>query len=165
MTWLEILRTQVASRGQRAVAEQLGISNAVVSLVVNEKYTGDMQRIQKLVESVFLALTVKCPVLGDIGWHTCQQHQQNHNTGNPQRLRLYRACRSGCPHSDLAVTQNVQLIATEDRSRKVSAYDAETVITRLKRQTETDGGGVNQLNELLQSELKSLATKFNRLQK
>ncbi len=165
MKWLTVLREQVELNGQRPVAEKLGVSNTVVSQVVNEKYPGDMGRIQALVESVYMAKSVSCPVLGNIAWHTCQQHQKNHYTSNPQKLRLYKACRSGCQHSDLPVTQGVALEARTDRTKSSSHYDAAAVIGRLKRQVESEGGGALQLIELLQAELVSLSIKFNRMDK
>lgn len=165
MKWLEVLREQVAAHGQRSVAEKLGVSNTVVSQVVNEKYPGDMARIQSLVESVYLSKSVLCPVLGEIAWHTCQMHQRNTQTGNPTKLRMYRACRSGCENSDLPVTQNIQLNPSATVSRSLKTYDADAVIARLRRQVKTDGGGDSQLAALLEAELKSLAIKLNRMDK
>lgn len=165
MKWLEVLREQVALNGQRPVAEKLGVSNTVISQVVNEKYPGDMTRIQALVESVYMSKSVLCPVLGEIAWHSCQMHQKNTKTGNPTKLRLYRACRSGCKNSDLPVTQNIQLNPSSTVSRSLKIYDADAVIARLKRQVESDGGGALQFAELLQAELKSLSTKLNRTDK
>lgn len=162
--WLKTLIEQVKLHGQRPVAEKLGVSTAVISQVCNEKYPGDMARIQALVESVYLAKTVNCPVLGEIAWHTCQQNQKNEHTSNPQKLRIYRACRSGCPSSNLPVTQNIQIQPQVNRGYRHNHYDAEAVISRLKRQAETDGKA-HQLAELLQSELINLAARYNRLNK
>jgi len=164
MKWLAVLREQVELNGQRGVAEKLGISNTTVSQVVNEKYPGDMARIQALVESVFLKKTVICPVLGEIAWHECHRHQKNEFTSNPQKLRLYRSCRSGCENSDLPVTQNVQLDALANRGTSSAKYDASAVINRLTRQADNEGSRARLL-ELLQDELHSLAAKYNKLLK
>ncbi|MCG9755005.1 hypothetical protein L1D40_07190 [Shewanella insulae] len=162
MQWLEMLQQQVKDNGLRAVAERLGVSTSTVSQVTNEKYPGDVKRVQTLVESVYLDKNVMCPVLGEIPWHLCQQHQKNHYTGNPQKLRLYRACRSGCSHSDLPTTQNAQLLAHPQQASRGAEYDAEAVINRLKRQINTDGGNAIGLSELLEDELKALASRYNR---
>ncbi|MGL5391787.1 MAG: hypothetical protein ACRDA8_10535 [Shewanella sp.] len=162
MQWLAMLQLQVKTLGQRTVAEQLSLSTTTISQVCNEKYPGDMARIQALVESVYLDKQVHCPVLGDIPWHQCQQHQKNHYTGNPQKLRLYKACRSGCPHSDLPVTNNVQLCA-HPTPGALPLVDAEAVISRLKRQVASDGGSAVQLAALLEAELSALAQRYNRL--
>lgn len=164
MKWLNVLRQQVELYGQRPVAEKLGVSNAVISQVVNEKYPGDMVRIQALVESVYLSKTVVCPVLGEIAWHACYQHQKNEYTSNPQKLRIYRACRSGCENSELPVTQNIQLDALANRGNNSAKYDASAVISRLSRQAESEGGR-HRLIDLLQDELHSLAARFNKLMK
>lgn len=160
MSWLAILRQQVKDQGQRKVADAMGVSTTVISQVCNEKYPGDMQRIQALVESVFLSKTVQCPVLGEIPWHKCHRHQQNEHTSNPQKLRLYRACRSGCENSELPTTHIIKIQVNENRPDAVSQYDAEAVINRMKRQAAADA---NTLIELLQSELIHLAARFNRL--
>lgn len=162
MQWLAMLQLQVKTLGQRTVAEQLNLSTATISQVCNEKYPGDMARISALVESVYLNKTVHCPVLGEIPWHQCQQHQKNHYTGNPQKLRLYKACRSGCTHSDLPVTNNVQLTAHPSPTA-LAHVDAEAVINRLKRQVASDGGNAVQLAALLEAELSALAARYNRL--
>lgn len=164
MKWLNVLRQQVELNGQKPVAEKLGVSNAVVSQVVNEKYPGDMNRIQALVESVYMSKKVLCPVLGEIAWHACHQHQKNEFTSNPQKLRIYRACRSGCDHSDLPVTQNIQLDALANRGNTSTKYDANAVISRLSRQADNEGGR-HRLIDLLQDELQSLAARFNKLVK
>lgn len=164
MKWLQVLKEQVDIHGQKPVAAKLGVSNGTVSQLVNEKYPGDMAKMQALVESVYLDKTVNCPVLGRIGWHQCQANQKNEHTSNPLKLRLYRACRSGCEHSDLAITQNVQLQALANRGSALN-YDANAVIGRLKLQVNTDGGNAAALSELLQAELIALATRFNRLNK
>lgn len=159
MSWLTILREQVKTQGQRKVADAMGVSTTTISQVCNEKYPGDMQRIQALVESVYLTKTVICPVLGEIAWHKCHQHQQNEYTSNPQKLRLYRACRSGCVNSEQAVTHTINLHQPETAIANKS-YDAEAVINRLKRQATNDN---SQLLELLQNELIHLAARYNRL--
>lgn len=163
MQWLEMLRLQVREKGQRAVAAEIGKSTAVISQVCNEKYPGDMAGIQALVESIYLDKSVLCPVLGHIPWHQCQQHQKNHYTGNPQKLRLYRACRSGCAHSDLPITQNARLAAHPQQPNRAVEYDADAVVSRLKRQNSTDAGNALNLAALLEDELKALATRYNRL--
>ena len=100
--WLDVLRQQVAEHGQPTVAKVLGVSAATVSLVVNEKYTGDMSRIENLVEGAYLQKSVNCPVLGDLPLHVCMKHQARKGvSSNPMFMQLYKACRSGCPHSSL----------------------------------------------------------------
>lgn len=164
--WLEVLRQQVAEHGQPKVSRMLGVSTACVSQVVNEKYPGDMARIEKLVEGAFLQKCVNCPVLGDLPLHECMQHQVRKGvSSNPLYMQLYKACRSGCPHSSLSERLKRPVTIAFDATRSVKAYDYESAVRRLTRQA--DGANsfatAQHLNELLISELEVLGIKYNRL--
>ncbi|WP_173497582.1 helix-turn-helix transcriptional regulator [Shewanella sp. ISTPL2] len=161
MKWLEVMAEQVELHGQRAVAEKLKISRTTVSQVLNRKYPGDMDRIQKLVEGAYMNRTVHCPVLGDIPLNECLDHQRNtRTTGSPIRIKLYRACRSGCPSSSLDKAQVFSLQSSLQARR--NEYDAEGAIRRLQLQA---GEDKSVLINLLKDELKHLGTKFNRVMK
>lgn len=96
--WLDVLRRECAASTQTTVAKRLGVSAAMVNQALGGKYKGDISRLQRLVEGAFM--NVFCPVLGEIPLDTCAHHQkQPFVPVNPQRVRLFRACRSGCPHS------------------------------------------------------------------
>ncbi|MFH0302659.1 transcriptional regulator [Bradyrhizobium sp. 31Argb] len=85
---------------QRKAAERIGYSNAVVSYVLGNKYTGDIDRVKAKIRGALMNETVMCPILGEIGTDRCLNEQKMDNTGASSiRARLYRACRSGCPHS------------------------------------------------------------------
>lgn len=100
--WLLVLREQVAESGQRRVAKDIGYSAAVVSQVMNKKYAGDMAQVERRVRGAYMGETVFCPVLGEISVNRCLEIQkQPFASTNPQRVRLYRACRSGCSNSQL----------------------------------------------------------------
>lgn len=165
--WITILAEQARVLGQEEVSKRLGISKTVVSQLINDKYPGDMSRMQKLVEGAFMEHLVECPILGAIPLHQCDKHQGNKSTSNPIRLRLYRACRSGCPHSSLALKPQFMRIAvtnidapSDDRPK---AYHAEGTYQRLERQSISDNGGTQQLCELLKQELIALGRRYNRL--
>ena len=49
-TWLEVLQAEVGASSLSVVAEKLGLSRTTISQVCNEKYPGDLARVQKLVE-------------------------------------------------------------------------------------------------------------------
>jgi hypothetical protein len=100
--WILALREQVAAKGQRAVAKEIGYSPAVVSQVLNAKYGGDMAQVEKRVRGAYMGETVFCPVLGEIPSNQCLDHQRKPFAPiNPMRVRLYRACRAGCENSKL----------------------------------------------------------------
>lgn len=45
---------------------------------------------------------VDCPVLGTIDRGRCLDEQaQKYSSANRTRVQLFRACRSGCPHSSV----------------------------------------------------------------
>lgn len=105
--WLAALQSAVSSSSQAAVARRLRQSDgfpshAVISQVLSGKYQGRTERLQAVVEGVLLSKTVPCPVLGEIGRDQCDDWQTKpFATSNATRLQVFRACRSGCPHSRL----------------------------------------------------------------
>lgn len=99
--WLRVLAEQCDHVGSQAqVARRIGYSASTVNQVLAAKYRGDLRKVAAAVEGAFLAATVECPVLGQIATDKCLAHQRRPMAGtNPQRVRLWRACRGGCPHS------------------------------------------------------------------
>jgi transcriptional regulator with XRE-family HTH domain len=102
--WLDVLRAACAETSQAAVARQLGISSSTINQALKGTYKGNLSRLKTLVEGRLMKQTVECPVIGELAKHQCQEHQAREGrfiTANPLTMRLYRACRSGCPHSKL----------------------------------------------------------------
>ena len=105
--WLETLRSACAASSQSAIARQLKQSDgypsaALLNQVLKGSYRGRTDRLQAIVEGELMGQTVVCPVLGSISRSDCEAHQtRKFGYTNPQRVRLYRACRSGCPNSKL----------------------------------------------------------------
>jgi hypothetical protein len=166
--WLEVLRQQVGEHGQPTVARMLGVSTACVSQVVNEKYPGDMARIEQLVSGVFLQKCVNCPVLGELPLHECMKHQARKGvSSNPVYMHLHKACRSGCPNSSLTERLKRPITIAFNATRTVKHYDYQSAIRRLTTQAKgaTSFVTAQHLNELLSSELEILAIKYNRLVK
>lgn len=99
--WKETLRDACAASSQKKVADRLGVSATVVNQVLHDKYPGNLNRVKGLVEFVLTrGAAVQCPVLGEIGNEECLAYQrQPFAATNAQRVRLFRACRNGCPHS------------------------------------------------------------------
>lgn len=164
--WQQILAEQAKEHGQKAIAKTLGVSKTVISQLINHSYPGDMQRMQKLVEGAYMHRTVICPVMGEIPLHQCDKYQNNTVTSNPIKLRIYRACRGGCPHSTQAeikqfkrITANVEYPSGNTPKR----YSADAAYNRLERQSQSDGGGLRQLCGLLKGELKALELRYNKL--
>lgn len=100
--WLAALRQVCADSSQAVVAKRLGVSSSMINQALKGVYKGDIKRLKSLVEGAYLHQTVRCPVVGDIGLDVCLHHQaEPFKPVNPLRVKLYRACRSGCPHSKL----------------------------------------------------------------
>ncbi|KMQ74032.1 LysR family transcriptional regulator [Marinobacter subterrani] len=98
--WLEALDQACQQSSQNRVARRLGVSAAMISQALKGKYPGDMTSLRKRVEGELLGASVDCPVLGRISVRECLDCQrQPFAATNAQRVRLYRACRSGCPNS------------------------------------------------------------------
>ncbi|MCE9679587.1 helix-turn-helix transcriptional regulator [Shewanella sp. AS1] len=164
--WKQVLTQQAKEYGQKEVAKTLGVSKTVVSQLINGNYPGDMARMQKLVEGAYMNRTVNCPVMGEIPLHQCDRHQKNTVTSNPLKLRLYRACRGGCPHStqpEIAQFKRIAVRAEYPNDNSPKRYCAEATYNRLERQSQTDGGGLKQLCSLLKGELKALELRYNAL--
>lgn len=100
--WVEELALLANKEGLNGCARRLKYSGAVISQTLGNKYGGDLDRLEATVRGALMQETVHCPVLGDIGRDICLQHQKAKRAyTNSVRTRLYKACRSGCPHSRL----------------------------------------------------------------
>jgi len=102
--WQKTLRDACDRTSQTEVARRLGVSPAMVNQALRDQYRGDLERLQALVEGALGGQTVTCPVVGPLRKDKCLDHQgrdRKFATANPLKSQLYRACRSGCPHSKL----------------------------------------------------------------
>lgn len=100
--WIKELRKQVELHGQKKVALEIGYSHALVSQVINGKYSGDLNSVERAVRGAYLGDTVNCPVMGELESNRCMQFQKEPFTAtNPVRVKRFRACRSGCIYSSL----------------------------------------------------------------
>ena len=100
--WLQALRSACERHTQAKVARRLGYSAATISQVLAGSYRGNVRAVEAAVRGAFLDEKVRCPVLDEIPRDQCMQHQRRpFMPTNAMRVRLYRACRSGCPHSHL----------------------------------------------------------------
>jgi len=97
--WIEVLRNACLGSSQIRVAKRLGISSAVVNQLLKSSYKGRLDRMEARVRGEYMREKVYCPVLEEISQRRCQDEQQRGFAAtNPQRVAVYKACRSGCPH-------------------------------------------------------------------
>lgn len=98
--WIIALAEACQRETQAAAARRLGVSGSLISQVLAKNYPGRLDRIEQLVDGVFLGVTVGCPVLGEIPRNRCLEEQaRGYAATSSTRARLYRACRGGCPHA------------------------------------------------------------------
>lgn len=100
--WIDILAAECTRTSQKRAADLIGYSPAVVNQVLKGTYKGDMSAVEVAVKGALMHMTVDCPVIGTLPANRCLEYQRlPFAATNPQRVQLYRACRSGCPHSRL----------------------------------------------------------------
>lgn len=159
--WLEALRAEVGRRTQAAVAAELGVSKAQISRVLGGTYPCEPVDLRIKVEGKYMCRTLQCPVLGEISVDKCRWHQgRPFASTNPQRVLLYRACRSGCPNSELETSFEDRRIHVQRAQTERISYDVAERIDQCRCQATGD----NDLHiELLERELTCLATQYNQL--
>ncbi len=93
--WVDVLARACADSSQAAVARDLDGSGAVISQVLRRIYPADTARIEERVRGLFMAGQIDCPALGSLSTMACQDWREKSREfviGNPQRVRMYRAC-------------------------------------------------------------------------
>ena len=100
--WVLALTNACSDSSQNRIAKQLGVSAALISTVLRNKYRGDMARIEDLVNGVFMNGTITCPVLGQIPISDCRgwrEKAKKFGSANTLRRKMFRAC-NACPTND-----------------------------------------------------------------
>ena len=99
--WVRELALACTRSSQNRVAQQLGRSAALVSQILRNRYAAETTAVEELVRGALMNATVTCPALGTIPTNVCQDWRRRSRefvTGNPLRLRMYRACMV-CPRN------------------------------------------------------------------
>lgn len=98
--WVAELATLADREGLRGVEKRVGYSASAISTVINNRYRGDMARVEETVRGALMGHVVSCPVLGELGRDQCLTWQKKPFAATSSvRAAVYRACRAGCPHS------------------------------------------------------------------
>jgi len=96
--WLKVLKKEIAQKGPRQVAKELGVSHSTIVLVCHDKYGASTERIEKRVMAIYGKNgNVECPVLGKSSPDTCANKWRlakkiGVKAGNPETLKLYKSC-------------------------------------------------------------------------
>lgn len=99
--WIEELAKFANATSAAAAARRLQRSPSTISqLIANTYRAKDISKIETLVRGVLMQENVDCPEAGLIRRDRCLREQETpFNASSPHRVAMYRACRSGCPHS------------------------------------------------------------------
>jgi hypothetical protein len=98
--WVTELVAACDASSQNKVSKKMGYSTAVISLVLNNEYTGDMKKFEKNVRDFFMS-GVECPALGKITADDClawRKESKEPNPTSPHKSRMFHACRT-CPRN------------------------------------------------------------------
>ena len=96
--WIEILKKEVAAKGPKVVAQELGINRTTVDLVSQGKYQASTEKVMERVRKVYgHDGNVLCPVLNVITPMDCadkwnKAKKIGMKASNPETLKLYKTC-------------------------------------------------------------------------
>lgn len=101
--WIEELAKFASQFTGAAAARKCGLSSSTVTQIIGNSYKAkDWGAIEARVRGELMRETVMCPVLDEITKGQCLDEQAKDFTGTSAiRTSVWRACRSGCPHSRL----------------------------------------------------------------
>ncbi len=94
--WIEVLATAADKTSQNKIAQKIGKSSAAISQVLKNIYPGTIANVEAAVRANLMDGTHACPVLGAILIRECLENQSRpfSNSGNPTKIRLFKACRN-----------------------------------------------------------------------
>lgn len=104
--WIEVLATESDKTSQAQTARKIGYSPAAVNCVLKNNYKGTIGNVEAKVRTHLMNAVHACPVYGSILIRECfeNQNQPFASSGNPTKIRLYKAC------------QNCQFNTTKEKS-------------------------------------------------
>ena len=105
--WVTTLAHECDASSQKDTAKRCGYSTAVINQVLGNRYVGDLNAVEMAVKGALMHEEIVCPVMGEMPLHTCLENQRRKfSPTNSTRARLWRACRTECPHSRVARKEN-----------------------------------------------------------
>lgn len=95
--WIAALARAADGKSVRGTAAVLGVSPALVSLALRNRYPRPLDMLRAKVEAVMSYEIIPCPIMGMITRADCLHWQNLPYVGsNALRVAVYRACRAGC---------------------------------------------------------------------
>lgn len=93
--WIAELAAEADRHGLAKAGKTIGYSASAVSTVLSGTYRGDVGRVEQMVRGALMALTVDCPVLGDLTRDRCLAEQREpFRATSRHRAQLYHACKT-----------------------------------------------------------------------
>ena len=100
--WVVALAEACTAKTQAEVGRQLGYSGSAISATLGNTYGGDVAEIAERVRGAFLGREVDCPRKGRMRRDVCMAWQAKpFAQTSSDRVAMFHACRSCCPHSRL----------------------------------------------------------------
>ncbi|NDW04044.1 transcriptional regulator [Jiella pacifica] len=98
--WIEELALFADAQGLKGAALRTGVGGSTISQVLSKKYPGVLGNVEARVRGALMRETVDCPVLDEMRRDVCLNWQAKPFAATSSlRVSMFRACRSGCPHS------------------------------------------------------------------
>ncbi|TIV63073.1 MAG: transcriptional regulator, partial [Mesorhizobium sp.] len=95
--WIGELARIADAEGLGGAEKRINYSRSALSTILAGKYTGDIARVEGMVRGALMAMTVDCPVLGEIGRDRCLTEQKEpFRATSRHRAQLFHACKT-CP--------------------------------------------------------------------
>lgn len=95
--WIEELAQLADAEGLAGAEKRIDYSRSAISQILANKYAGDIARVEQMVRGALMAVTVDCPVLGEIGRDRCLTEQKEpFRATSRHRAQLFHACKT-CP--------------------------------------------------------------------
>lgn len=90
--WIEVLALEADKSSQNKIAQKIGKSSAAISHI----YPGTIENVEAAVRANLMNGSHECPVFGTILIRECLENQSRPfcGSGNPNKIRLFKACRN-----------------------------------------------------------------------
>ncbi len=99
--WILVLRQACGKSSQRRVSSVIGYSPAVICLVLNGSYGGNLVAVEARVRDRLMKHALTCPVKGQITMNECLSNQaEPFSAASAAAVKLWLACQ-GCSRNGL----------------------------------------------------------------
>lgn len=97
--WVRLLATTCDTANQREAADRLNLSSGTISKVLNRKYPGNYEEMERKVRATFGGEDVQCPLFGPIPLASCMRARRRKGPPRNQLHHQYAATCPACPNN------------------------------------------------------------------